>query len=67
MERIMNEENEWDQNVEADLVEGPHERVSPEEVVKSMGEMKAGKAAETSELSFEMIAASGDIRIGGAV
>ena len=23
MERIMNEENEWDQNVKADLVEGP--------------------------------------------
>ena len=28
MERIMNEENEWDQNVQADLVEGPVERVS---------------------------------------
>ena len=28
MERIMNEENEWDQNVEADLVEGPVGRVS---------------------------------------
>ena len=37
MERIMNEENEWDQNVEADLVEGPVERVSQEEVVKAMG------------------------------
>ena len=33
MERIMNEENEWDQNVQADLVEGPFERVSQEEVV----------------------------------
>ena len=27
MERIMNEENEWDQNVEAELVEGPVELV----------------------------------------
>ena len=34
MERIMNEENEWDQNVQADLVEGPVERVSREEVVR---------------------------------
>ena len=34
MERIMNEENEWDQNVKAELVEGPVERVSREEVVK---------------------------------
>ena len=42
MERIMNEENEWDQTVEADVVEGPVERVSREEVVKAMGEIKAG-------------------------
>ena len=27
IERIMNEENEWDQNVGADLVEEPVERV----------------------------------------
>ena len=32
MERIMNEENEWDQNVEADLVEEPVDRISREEV-----------------------------------
>ena len=36
MERIMNEENEWNQTVEADLVEGPVERVSREEVVKAI-------------------------------
>ena len=64
MERIMNEENEWNQNVEADLVEGPVERVSQEEVVKTMGGMKAGKAAGPSEVSVEMIAASGEIGIG---
>ena len=28
MERIMNEENEWEQNVQADFVEGPVEKVS---------------------------------------
>ena len=27
MEKIMNVENEWDQMVEADMVEGPVERV----------------------------------------
>ena len=61
MERIMNEENEWDQNVEADLVEGPVERVSREEVVKALGKMKAGKAAGPSEVNVEMMAASGEI------
>ena len=61
MERIMKEVNEWDQNVEAELVEGPVERVSREEVVKALGKMKAGKAAGPSEVSVEMTAASGEI------
>ena len=64
MERILNEENKWDQNVKADLVEGPVERVSQEEVVKAMGEMKTGKAAGLSEVSVEMIVGSREIRIG---
>ena len=50
MERIMNEENEWDQNMKAELVEGPVERVSREEVVKAIREMKVGKAAGPSEV-----------------
>ena len=50
--------------MEADLVEGPVERVSREEVVKAMGEIKAGTAAGPSEVSVEMIAASEEIRIG---
>ena len=48
-------------------MEGPVERVSQEEVVKAIREMKARKAAGTSEVSVEMIAVSGEIRIGGAV
>ena len=64
MEKIMNEENEWDQRVEADRVEGPVERVSREEVVKAMGQMKTGKAAGPSGMSVEMISASGEIGIG---
>ena len=59
MERIMNEENEWDQNVQADLVEGPVERVSRGEVVNKLGKMKAENTAGPSEVSVEMIAASG--------
>ena len=31
MERIINEENEWNQNMKAELVEGPVERDSQEE------------------------------------
>ena len=64
MERIMNQENEWDQNVKAELVERPVERVSREEVVKVISEMKVGKAAGPSEVSVEMIAASEEIGFG---
>ena len=39
----MNEENDWDQNFQADLVERTVERVSREEVVKVKGKMKAGR------------------------
>ena len=55
MERIMNEENERDQNLKAELVEGPVESVSWEEVVKAIKEMKAGKAAGPSEVSVERV------------
>ena len=59
--RIMNEENEWDQNVKAELVDEPVERVSQEELVKAIREMKVGKAAGPSEVSVEIIASSGEI------
>ena len=39
MERIMNDENDWD-NVEGDAVEGPVVCVSIEEVLQALNEMK---------------------------
>ena len=38
-------ENELDQMAEADMVEGPVEEVTYEEVMKAMNKMKLGKAA----------------------
>ena len=40
MEKIMNVENEWDQMVEADVVEGPVEEVADEEVMEAINIMK---------------------------
>ena len=57
-------ENEWNQNVKVELVEGPVERVSREEVENAIREMKAGKAAILLEISVEIIEASGEIEIG---
>ena len=36
MERIRNKENDWDQNVEGDAVEGPVVCVSREEVLQAL-------------------------------
>ena len=63
MEKIMNEENEWDRMVEADVVERPVEKVARNEIVEAMQNMKSGKATRPSEMSVKMIVASGKIGI----
>ena len=63
MERIMSEENDWDQNVAGDAVEGSVVGVNREEVLLALNEMKTGIAFGPSEVSLEFIAASGGVRI----
>ena len=58
MEWIMNEENDWDHNVEGDDVEGTADSVGREEVLQALNEMRTRKAPGPSEVSFELIAAS---------
>ena len=59
----MNEENEWNHMVETDLVEGPVEKVAHNEIVEAIQSMKSGKATGTSEVSVEMIVASGEVGV----
>ena len=59
MEKIMNVENEWDQMVEAKMVEG----ITDEEVMKAMNKMKLGEAAGPSEVNKDMIIASGQFGV----
>ena len=63
MERFMNEENDWDHNVEGDDAEGTVVCVGREEVLQALNEMKTGKAPGPSEVSLELIAASGGVGI----
>ena len=58
MERTMNEENDWDHNVEGDAVESPEVCVSREEVQRELHEMKTRKAPGPSNVSLKLIAAS---------
>ena len=48
MERVMNEENERDQITDVDIVEGPTEKVTVEEVMTALRKMKSGKATGPS-------------------
>ena len=52
MERIINEENDWDHNVEGDAVVC----VSREEVLQALNQLKTEKAPGPSEVSLELIA-----------
>ena len=54
VEGIMNEENDWDNNVEGDAVVC----VCREEVLQALNEMKTVKECGPSEVSLELIAAS---------
>ena len=59
MEKILNVENELGQMAEADMVEGPVEGVTYEEVMKALNKMKLGKAAGPSKVNMDMIISSG--------
>ena len=63
MERILDEENDCDHNVEGDSVEGPVVCVSREEVLQALNEMQTGKALARSDVPLEQVVASGVIGI----
>ena len=63
MERIINEDNDWDHNVEGEAVEGPVACVGRDNVLQALNEIKTGNAPGPSEVSLELIAASGGVGI----
>ena len=56
VERIMNEENDWDHNEEGDVVVSPVVCVSREEVLQALNEMKTEETDGPSDVSLELIA-----------
>ena len=58
VERIMNEENDWDRDVEGDAVEDAVVCVSREEVLQALNEIKTGKDLGSLEVALELVAAS---------
>ena len=63
MPKIMNEENEWDNTVDTDTVEGPIERVMRVEIMEAFKHLEIGKAPGPFEAYAKMIVANGDAEI----
>ena len=58
MEKLMNEENEWDHGISADVKEGPADCIRIGEVAAALKKMKRHKAPGLSGLTAEMIQAT---------
>jgi len=61
MERLMNEENEWDHEMSAEVREGPAGCIRMDEVRAALKRMKGHKAPGLSGLVTEMMQATGDL------
>jgi len=61
MEKLMNEENEWDHKISTEVKEGPADCIRMAEVRAVLKKMKRHKAPGLSGLVAEMIQATGDI------
>ena len=53
MEKLLNEENEWDHDVSCEKKEGPHCCISKEEMRNALQNMKNGKVAGPSKVVSE--------------
>jgi len=61
MEKLMNEENEWDHRTSAGVKEGPADCIRIDEVAAALKKMKRHKAPVLSWVVAEMIQVTGDI------
>ena len=60
LSNVMNEENEWDHKISAEVKEGPADCIRMDEVRAALKKMKKHKAPGLSGLVAEMIQATGD-------
>jgi len=60
MEKLLNEENTWDDTTTCEKVEEPCELIRRDEISKALRMMKKGKAASHTGLISEMIMADED-------
>jgi len=61
MEKLMNEENQWDHRISAGVKEGPADCIRIDEVAAALKKMKRHKTPSLSGLVREIIQSTGDI------
>ena len=59
-EKLLNEENEWNDELTAGYIEGPADMISKEEIRQAIQGLKVRKAAGPSGVTGEMIKAAGE-------
>ena len=59
-EKLLNEENEWKDELSAEYVEGATNMISKEEVRQAIQDLKVRKAAGPSGVTAEMIMTAGE-------
>jgi len=65
MEKLMNEENEWDHRISAGVKEGPADCIRIDEVATALKKMKRHNAPGLLGLVAEMIQATGILELSG--
>jgi len=63
MEKLLNEENTWDNATTCEKVEGPCELIRRDEISKALRMMKKGKAAGPTGIVSEMFMADEDCSV----
>jgi len=63
MEKLLNEENTWDNATTGEKVEGPCELIRRDEILKALTMMKKGKAANPTGIVLEMFMADEDCSV----
>jgi len=65
MEKLLNEENTWDNATSCENVEGPCELIRRDEISKALRMMKKGKAAGPTGIVSEMFTDNEDVVCNG--
>jgi hypothetical protein len=60
MEKLLNEENEWENTLDCDVVQGQYINISEEEVSTAIKSLKLGKSGGRSEVVAELFKGAGD-------